>query len=268
MTEVARALASIRTWYLPFDGSRTLQGPTVQDRLTQSVEDHVAEVIELETDNEMPVDVAVSFGDSKTAYLAASVSLPNEKAIEQRFAASIERVGGQVRVDPVGSINLVGAEGEVISSFRAEGAGTVQITDRGRTAKIRNPWAVALLSIITLGIYYLVWYYKINREMSAWGDQNKVDIGLSPGMSVLAVTIGALLVVPPFVSVWGTGKRMQLSQRCAGVHGGSGLLWFVLHIIPVVNLFAPVYLQHELNKVWDKRPELMIGVDTAVTARA
>lgn len=138
-------------------------------------------------------------------------------------------------------------------------ATTVQITDRGRTAKIRNPWAIALFTVITLGIYYLVWYYKINREMSDWGAQNNADIGMSPGMSVIAVTIGSLLIIPPFVSIWGTGKRMQLAQRAADVHGGSGLLWFVLHIVPVASLFAPVYLQYELNKVWGTRPEPMMG---------
>jgi len=80
-------------------------------------------------------------------------------------------------------------------------ASTVQITERGRTAKIRNQWAVALLSLVTLGIYYLVWYYEINREMSDWGEQNKVDIGLSPGMSLLAVTVGAFLIIPPFLAI-------------------------------------------------------------------
>lgn len=143
-------------------------------------------------------------------------------------------------------------------------ATSVQITGRGRTAKIRSPWAVLLFSVITLGIYYLVWYYKVNREMSDWGEHNKVDIGLSPGMSVLAVTLGAVLIIPPFVSIWGTGKRMQLTQRCADVYGGSGLLWFVLHIIPVVSFFAPVYMQYQLNKAWETRPEVIVGPSPAV----
>jgi uncharacterized protein DUF1707/uncharacterized protein DUF4234 len=141
---------------------------------------------------------------------------------------------------------------------------TVQITDRGKTAKIRSPWALPLFAIITLGIYYLVWYYKVNREMSDWGEQHKVDLGTSPGMSVIAITLGGILIIPPFVSIWGTGKRMQLSQRVADVHGGSGLLWFVLHIIPIVSLFAPTYLQSELNKVWETREEPMIGPGGAV----
>jgi hypothetical protein len=143
-------------------------------------------------------------------------------------------------------------------------ATTVQITDRGQTAKIRNPWGVVGLSLVTLGIYYLVWYYKVNREMSDWGAQNRVDIGTSPGLSAIAVTIGVILIgIPPIVSIWGTGKRMQLTQRAADVHGGSGLLWFVLHLIPFVGLFAPFYLQGELNKAWATRPELIVGTPTS-----
>ena len=82
---------------------------------------------------------------------------------------------------------------------------------------------------------------------------------MSPGMSLLAVTIGSILIIPPFVSIWGTGRRMQIAQRTVGVHGGSGLLWFVRHIIPVISVFAPVYLQYQLNKVWATQPEEMSG---------
>lgn len=170
-TPLANALASIRTWCVPLDRSRSFEDPAVRERLTLYVQDHVAEATELGIHEQLPIDVAISLGDDKMAYLVASVSMTSKKVIEQQFAASIGRAGGQVQVHRIGAIKLVGPDGEVISSFRVEGAsmaGTVRITDRGRTAKIRNPWAVPLLSVITLGIYYLVWYYKINREMSDW----------------------------------------------------------------------------------------------------
>ena len=77
-----------------------------------------------------------------------------------------------------------------------------------------------------------------------------------------------LLIIPPFVSLWGTGRRMQLSQCAAEVHGGSGLLWFVLHLIPGVSLFAPVYLQYQLNKVWETQPEPTIGSGSLAPAHA
>ena len=35
-----------------------------------------------------------------------------------------------------------------------------------------------------------------------------------------------------------------------GVSGGSGPLFFVLHVIPIVSLFAPVYMQMQLNTAW------------------
>lgn len=129
-------------------------------------------------------------------------------------------------------------------------AQSVQIAPGAGFAKVRNPWAVLGLSLITLGIYYVFWWYFINREMRDVGHANGVDLGQSPGTSVLAVTIGAFVIIPPFVSVWKTGRRMEGTQRTVGVSGGSGPLFFVLHIIPIVSLFAPVYMQMELNKAW------------------
>jgi hypothetical protein len=129
-------------------------------------------------------------------------------------------------------------------------AQTVQITPGTAAAKIRNPWAVLGLSLITLGVYYVFWYYFINREMRDLGDSRGVDLGHSPITSVVAVTLGALIIIPPFVSIWKTGRRMEGAQRTAGASGGSGPLFFVLHLIPIVNLFAPVYMQTELDKVW------------------
>lgn len=132
-------------------------------------------------------------------------------------------------------------------------ADTVQITARGKQAKIRNPWAVGGLTLITLGIYYLFWYFYVNREMSDWGEEHKTDIGLSPGTSLVAITIGSFIIVPPYVSIFRTGKRMQLAQRVGGVHGGSALTFFFLSVIPIANLFSSVYLQSELNKVWERQ---------------
>ena len=129
-------------------------------------------------------------------------------------------------------------------------AQSVQIAPGGGVAKLRNPWAVLGLSLITLGIYYVFWWYFINREMRDVGNANGVDLGQSPGTSVLAITLGAFVIIPPFVSIWKTGRRMEGTQRTGGASGGSGPLFFVLNIIPIVSLFAPVYMQTQLNKAW------------------
>lgn len=130
----------------------------------------------------------------------------------------------------------------------------VVLNEHGATAKIRNPWLVALFSVITLGIYYLFWYYFVNREMADYGEANKIDIGHSPGMSVVAITIGAFIIVPPFVSIFHTGTRMRITRRVAGRPGGSAGLFFLLSIIPIVSIFAATYLQSELNGAWERLP--------------
>lgn len=149
-------------------------------------------------------------------------------------------------------------------------AQSVQIAPGAGSAKVRNPWAVIGLALITLGIYYVFWYYFINREMRDFGNANGVDLGQSPGTSVVAVTLGAFIIVPPFVSIWKTGRRMEGAQQTAGVSGGSGPLWFVLHIIPIVSLLAPVYMQVELNKAWhavaDRGPAPMTEDSGAYTS--
>ena len=48
-------------------------------------------------------------------------------------------------------------------------AETTRIKGTTATAKMRNPIAAFLLVFVTFGIYYLVWYYKINRELRDLG---------------------------------------------------------------------------------------------------
>jgi Domain of unknown function (DUF4234) len=56
----------------------------------------------------------------------------------------------------------------------------LQIPQSQERVKIRNPWAVALLPLITLGIYHLVWWYRINRELHDYGEAKGEDLGQSP----------------------------------------------------------------------------------------
>jgi hypothetical protein len=117
--------------------------------------------------------------------------------------------------------------------------------------------AVVGLSIITLGIYYLVWYYKVNRELCDYGEAHQVDLGMSALTSLIAITLGGFLIVPPFVSLFHTGKRVMGAQRIAGVRGASAALFLLVGLIPLIGwLIATPYLQSQLNKVWRAVPGL------------
>jgi hypothetical protein len=125
-----------------------------------------------------------------------------------------------------------------------------QVQVHGMPVKIRSPLLVFLWSLVTFGIYYVVWYYKINRELrDAWG------MDVRPLYSVLAITIGWIILVPPFVSWYSTFNRIAEAQSRAGLATqASPALGFVLFVIAVFFLpIEVVYAQDELNKLWRVR---------------
>src|SRR4051795_13713988 len=93
----------------------------------------------------------------------------------------------------------------------------IAIANTGERAKLRNPLGVVGLSIITLGIYFFFWWYFINREMRDLGRARNVDLGQNPGNSVLAVSLGALIIVPAIVTMWTTSDRIQRAEELVGV---------------------------------------------------
>jgi hypothetical protein len=110
----------------------------------------------------------------------------------------------------------------------------------------RNPWAVWGLGVVTLGVYHLVWYYKINNELRNYGEN--VDAALA----LLAVILGWIIIVPPFVSFYRTAQRIANAQERSGagerIMPVAGLVLWFFHIVAA---FAPTYYQFELNKAWD-----------------
>jgi hypothetical protein len=118
-------------------------------------------------------------------------------------------------------------------------------TVNGIEVKERNPFGVWALSLVTLGIYYWVWYYKVNKEM-----RRTFDINVDPAMAVVAITFGAFLVIPPFVSTYKTGRRVEQTQSKAGLQDRlSPLISFLLSFLLALHI---IYIQSNLNKVWNK----------------
>ncbi|HEX3749781.1 MAG TPA: DUF4234 domain-containing protein [Streptosporangiaceae bacterium] len=115
----------------------------------------------------------------------------------------------------------------------------------GRVGKTRNIWLTWLIwPLITLGIYHFVWYYKINREARDF-DEN---IDVKPELSLLAVLIGWIIIVPPFVSIYRTGERIAQMQEDAGMERScSGVIGLVLAFF--AGLYS-LYYQYELNRIW------------------
>ena len=124
---------------------------------------------------------------------------------------------------------------------------TTAPSGQGLTGKYRNPVLVWLIwPLITLGIYHLYWWYKINDEA------RRLDpsIDVNPLMSLLALFPGAIILVPPFVSVYRTGERLRSMQRAAGQTPD------VLPILGLLGVFVfglyALYYQISLNGIWSK----------------
>jgi uncharacterized protein DUF4234 len=123
--------------------------------------------------------------------------------------------------------------------------------------KVRSPWAAALLPLITLGIYHLVWWYRINRELRDYGRARGYDLGQNPTNSLLALFPGGLIIVPAIVTYWRGTKRVQGASRIAGNEPLNGWIAIILYFLLSPGLWA--YIQVSLNDVWRKEADPLPG---------
>jgi hypothetical protein len=122
-----------------------------------------------------------------------------------------------------------------------------QVTIEGQTYVRRNPLGVLGLSVITLGIYGLYWYYKVNDEIRRF----ERDDSISPVRSLMALMFGWIIIVPPFIAVWNTANHVQRMQQRIGVQQEiSPALTIVLLLAVAIAL--GIYVQEHLNRVWDR----------------
>jgi hypothetical protein len=117
-------------------------------------------------------------------------------------------------------------------------AAQLTLTGSEYRVKLRRPWTVAVLSVVTLGVYTIVWYYQINREMRDFGS-SRGDFELArsrPWRSVIAITIGGVVVVPTLASYLGVVDRLRAVERMAT---GAGRSAFGLKTALVSSLLIP-----------------------------
>jgi hypothetical protein len=111
----------------------------------------------------------------------------------------------------------------------------------GPKGKVRDPLAVALLSIVTLGIYYLVWNYKDFEE-------NKEFSGEGVG-GVVGLILGLLLgIVNWFLLPAEIGHIYEKMGREKPVTGVTGF-W---NLIPLVGFFIWIFkVQNAMNRLYE-----------------
>jgi hypothetical protein len=128
--------------------------------------------------------------------------------------------------------------------------------------KERGPLVVWLLIVVTLGIYGLVHWYKINREMRDYSLEAGAPLGNDPALSLLALFPGGIIIVPAIWTWVTTTQRAQAVRRMAAGDAAtevpSVFLGVLLGFIYATN---HPYLQSSLNATWR-----MAGATSAVEA--
>ena len=114
--------------------------------------------------------------------------------------------------------------------------------------RVRSVVLITLLTIITLGIYWFVWFYQVNRDL-----QKHLGSGVNPaGRLVLFILVP---VVGWFVAVLLTGRSVRRAQLNASTESltvpSYHAVWAAL--VPVVGwMIAAGYLQRGANRAWLK----------------
>jgi hypothetical protein len=120
------------------------------------------------------------------------------------------------------------------------------VTINGQPYLQRNPLGVLGLSIITLGVYWVVWYYKINVEVQRLEN----DPTMSPKRSLMAMIFGWLIIVPPFIAMYNTAKHVQTMETRLGAR--QTVEPAIALVLMLVFAFGNgVYIQEHLNRGWD-----------------
>ena len=102
--------------------------------------------------------------------------------------------------------------------------------------KRRNPVMVPILSVITLGIYGLVWFYSTSDELIRYNKMNA---------NPFAWLILALIPLANLIAIWSHAQAVAQMTREGNGKGINGTVMFLLWFVPFAGIIVS---QLELNK--------------------
>jgi|SRR5581483_4854630 len=119
-----------------------------------------------------------------------------------------------------------------------------------QTGKVRGVGFVIVLTIVTLGIYGLIWTYKSFAEMKRWRGTGVGGIG---GLLLSLILVGVFLL-PSYVGrmykedLIRGGEDPLRAAKMVPITGWSGFL----HLIPFIGgLIWMAKVQSNLNTFWE-----------------
>jgi len=110
----------------------------------------------------------------------------------------------------------------------------------------RNPLLVIVLSIVTCGIYQIVWLFQISNEINQAAGEKKID-------PVIFFLLGLLCFPLLFVGWYKIDEALfDLNTRAGLPANKNFVLWLLLSLVGVGSLFMIYQVQEQLNSLWAK----------------
>ena len=112
--------------------------------------------------------------------------------------------------------------------------------------KSRNPWVVLILSIVTFGIYNIIWHYCILEELRNWRGQ-----GWSGMVFIIFFLLfGIALIAIPWLIPAYVGRMYAEDGQEKPITGLTGFWVFLPIFGGIVWIFK---VQNHLNAFWESK---------------
>ncbi len=117
--------------------------------------------------------------------LSVPTSHPPDSEVEHGAGDEERDIGGSPTPPPVEALEPDPTEVTVVAAITTPEKALPKVSSFGPPGKRRSTMAIVLLSIVTLGVYSLIWHHRVNREVGNFDPRMHVI----PGRSTIAVAI-------------------------------------------------------------------------------
>ncbi|MCX7922809.1 MAG: DUF4234 domain-containing protein [Clostridia bacterium] len=108
----------------------------------------------------------------------------------------------------------------------------------------RSPALVVILGLVTCGIYFFYWIYKVSDEMKSFND----DPGINPGMELLLSIITCGLYTIYWFYKY--GKIIAQAQAQVGMTPEDNSILYLVLAIFGLSIVNTAIMQASMNKLW------------------
>ncbi|NLV48479.1 MAG: DUF4234 domain-containing protein [Clostridiaceae bacterium] len=110
----------------------------------------------------------------------------------------------------------------------------------------RNPLLMIVLSIVTCGIYQIVWLFMVSNEINRAAGEKKVD-------PMIFFLLGLLCFPLVYVGLYKIDESVfELNTRFGLPAEKHFILWLLLSLVGVGFLFMQYQVQEQLNTLWER----------------